>query len=192
MFTMGGSIMAIYGYARVSTDGQTLDAQQDQLKQAGAEKVFSEKVSGAKTDREELRKLIKKLQQDDVLLVTKLDRLARSLRDILNVLQTISDKGAKFKVLNNPAMDTTTSMGKFLMQVLGSFAELERDLILQRTGEGRVRAKAKGVRFGPKFKLTIHQQQEAIQRREAGETLVDIARSYNVSHPTILRLIERR
>ena len=184
--------MAIYGYARVSTDGQTLDAQQDQLKQAGAEKVFSEKVSGAKTDREELRKLIKKLQQDDVLLVTKLDRLARSLRDILNVLQTISDKGAKFKVLNNPAMDTTTSMGKFLMQVLGSFAELERDLILQRTGEGRVRAKAKGVKFGPKFKLTIHQQQEVIKRREAGETFVDIAKSYNVSHPTIMRLIDRR
>src|SRR5437899_2453742 len=98
--------MAVYGYARVSTDGQTLDAQRDELKAAGADKVFSEKQSGAKTDREELAKLLKKLQPDDVLLVTKLDRLARSLRDILNVLQSISDKGVKFKVLSDPAMNT--------------------------------------------------------------------------------------
>jgi DNA invertase Pin-like site-specific DNA recombinase len=183
--------MAIYGYARVSTDGQSLEAQQDQLKQAGAEKTFKEKESGAKTDRQELRKLIKLLKQDDVLLVAKLDRLARSLRDIVNVLHEISEKGAKFKVLNNPAMDTTTPTGEALIGMLGSFAELERDLILQRTNEGRARAKAKGVKFGPKFKLTHHQQQEIIKRRENGETLVELARSYNVSHPTILRLIDR-
>ena len=180
--------MAIYGYARVSTDGQTLDAQMHQLQQAGVEKIFSEKVSGAKTDRLELRKVIKALKQDDILIVTKLDRLARSLRDILNVLDTISSIGAKFKSINEPWADTTTDMGKFLTNILGSVAELERSLILQRTSEGRVRAMANGVRFGRKPSLDDYQRQEAMRRKEAGELMVDIARSYKVSRQTIGRL----
>ena len=180
--------MAILGYARVSTDGQTLDAQLCQLREAGAEKVFSEKVSGAKTDRQELRKVLRALKQDDVLIVTKLDRLARSLRDILNVLDTISRNGAKFKSINEPWADTTTDMGKFLTNILGSVAELERSLILQRTSEGRQRAMANGVRFGRRPSLDDYQRQEAIRRKEAGELMVDIARSYKVSRQTIGRL----
>jgi DNA invertase Pin-like site-specific DNA recombinase len=180
--------MAILGYARVSTDGQTLDNQVAQLRAAGADKIFSEKESGAKTDRLELRKGIKALRQDDILIVTKLDRLARSLRDILNVLDIISKNGAKFKSICEPWADTTTDMGKFLTNILGSVAELERSLILQRTSEGRVRAMANGVKFGRKPKLTIHQRQEAVKRREAGETLTDIGKLFNVSYQTIGRL----
>ena len=180
--------MTVYGYARVSTDGQSVELQTDKLKEAGAEKVFAEKVSGAKTDRQELRKVIKALKQDDILIVTKLDRLARSLRDILNVLDTISKNGAKFKSINEPWADTTTDMGKFLTNILGSVAELERSLILQRTSESRVRAMANGVKFGRKHALDEYQRQEAVKRKEAGELMVDIARSYKVSRQTIGRL----
>jgi DNA invertase Pin-like site-specific DNA recombinase len=178
----------IIGYARVSTDGQTLDAQQAALKAAGAEKVFAEKVSGAQADRKALAKAIDALGAGDVLLVTRLDRLARSTRDLLNVLATISDKGAGFKSLADAWADTTTPHGRLMLTVLGGLAEFERELIRARTDEGRKRAQARGVRFGRKLKLTPHQIAEALQRREAGEALVEIGRSYNVSHSTISRL----
>jgi DNA invertase Pin-like site-specific DNA recombinase len=177
----------IIGYARVSTDGQTLDAQHTTLRAAGAERTFSEKVSGAKTDRKELAKAIDALGAGDVLL-TRLDRLARSTRDLLNVLATISEKGAGFKSLADAWADTTTAHGRLMLTVLGGLAEFERELIRARTDEGRKRAQARGVRFGRKLKLTPHQIVEAIQRREAGEALVEIGRSYNVSHSTISRL----
>ena len=178
----------IVGYGRVSTDGQTLDAQIASLKQAGAEKIFSEKVSGIVTDRRELAKAIACLNSGDVLIVTKLDRLARSTRDLLNTLATVTDKGAGFKVLDNPAMDTTIAHGRLLLNILGSIAEFERELIKSRTGEGRARAKLRGVRFGRKPKLTLHQIKEALARKQTGEALADIGRSYNVSHSTISRL----
>ena len=179
----------IVGYARVSTDGQTLDARRATLKAAGAEKVFAEKVSGAKTDRKELAKAIEALSAGDVLLVTRLDRLARSTRDLLNVLATISEKGAGFKSLADTWADTTTPHGRLMLTVLGGLEEFERELIRARTDEGRKRAQARGVRFGRKLlKLTQHQITEALQRREAGEALVEIGRSYNVSHSTISRL----
>src|SRR6516165_6335834 len=178
----------IVGYARVSTDGQTLDAQQAALKTAGAEKVFAEKVSGAQTDRRALAKAIDALGAGDVLLVTRLDRLARSTRDLLNVLATVTDKGAGFKSLADAWADTTTPHGRLMLTVLGGLAEFERELIKARTDEGRKRAQARGVRFGRKLKLTPHQRQEAIARRAAGEALADIGRSYNVSHSTISRL----
>lgn len=181
--------MTIYGYARVSTDGQTLEVQIDQLTAAGASKVFREKQSGAKTDRAELSKLINTMDEGDILLVTKLDRLARSLRDIVNVLHTITqEKNAHFKVTTNPAMDTTSIYGKALIGMLGSFAELERDLIVQRTSEGRVRAKANGVKFGRKLILTSHQRQQALELREQGKTQKEIGKLLNVSHQTIGRL----
>jgi DNA invertase Pin-like site-specific DNA recombinase len=179
----------IVGYARVSTDGQTLDAQQAALREAGATKVFSEKISGAVTDRPALAKAIAALGAGDVLLVTRLDRLARSTRDLLNVLATISDKGTGFKSLADTWADTTTPHGRLMLTVLGGLAEFERELIRARTDEGRKRAQARGVRFGRKLKLTQHQITEALQRREAGEALVEIGRSYNVSHSTISRLI---
>ena len=178
----------IVGYARVSTDGQTLDAQQATLRAAGAEKVFAEKVSDAHTDRKALAKAIDALDAGDVLLVTRLDRLARSTRDLLNVLATISDKGAGFKSLADAWADTTTPHGRLMLTVLGGLAEFERELIKARTEEGRKRAQARGVRFGRKLKLTQHQITEALRRREEGEALVEIGRSYNVSHSTISRL----
>jgi DNA invertase Pin-like site-specific DNA recombinase len=178
----------IIGYARVSTDGQTLDAQHADLKAAGAERVFAEKVSGAVTDRKALGKAIAALGAGDVLLVTRLDRLARSTRDLLNVLDTIAKAGAGFKSLADAWADTTTAHERLMLTVLGGLAEFERELIRARTDEGRKRAQAKGVRFGRKLKLTSHQRQEAIARREAGEALVEIAKSYNVSHSTISRL----
>ena len=181
-------IMTVYGYARVSTDGQTLAAQDAALAAAGAAKVYAETASGAKMDRRELAKVIKRLDRGDVLLVTRLDRLARSTRDLLNTLHTISEKGAAFRSLADTWCDTTTPHGRLLLTVLGGLAEFERELIRARTGEGRARAKAKGVHMGRPPKLTRYQQREAIERRDRGETLTDIARSYGVSHTTIGRL----
>jgi DNA invertase Pin-like site-specific DNA recombinase len=180
--------MTTIGYARVSTDGQTLDAQHSALVAAGAERVFSEKQSGAKTDRAQLAKAIATLTAGDTLIVTKLDRLARSTRDLLNTLDAIGKAGASFKSLGDPWCDTTTAHGRLMLTVLGGLAEFERHLILARTSEGRTRAQARGVRFGRKPSLTAHQRQEALARRAAGEALVDIARSYAVSHSTISRL----
>jgi DNA invertase Pin-like site-specific DNA recombinase len=180
--------MTTIGYARVSTDGQTLDAQNAALREAGCAKVFAEKQSGAKTDRQQLARAIAALTRGDTLIVAKLDRLARSTRDLLNTLDTIGTAGATFKSLGDAWADTTTPAGKLMLTVLGGLAEYERHLILARTSEGRQRAQARGVRFGRKRKLTAHQQQEALARRAAGEALVDIARSYAVSHSTISRL----
>jgi DNA invertase Pin-like site-specific DNA recombinase len=146
----------IIGYARVSTDGQTLDAQDTALKAAGATKVFAEKISGAVTDRKALAKAIAALGAGDVLLVTRLDRLARSTRDLLNVLATVSDRGAAFRSLADAWADTTTPHGRLMVTVLAGLAEFERSLILARTGEGRQRAQERGVRFGRKPKLTAH------------------------------------
>ncbi len=172
----------IVGYARVSTDGQTLDAQQAALREAGAERVFAKKVSGAKTDRVQLAKAIAALASGDTLVVCKLDRLARSTRDLLHTLAAIAEAGAAFRSLGDGWADTTTPHGKLMVTVLGGLAEFERHLILARTTEGRKRAQARGVRFGRKPKLTPHQRQEALARRARGEALVDVARSYAVSH----------
>jgi DNA invertase Pin-like site-specific DNA recombinase len=178
----------IIGYARVSTDGQTLDAQHAALKAAGADRVFAEKASGAKSDRRQLQRAIDALGGGDVLLVTRLDRLARSTRDLLNVLATVAEKGGGFRSIADAWADTTTPHGRLMLTVLGGLAEFERELIKARTDEGRKRAMARGVQFGRKPKLTPHQIREALTRREAGEPLVEIARSYAVSHSTISRL----
>jgi DNA invertase Pin-like site-specific DNA recombinase len=183
-----GAELTIFGYARVSTDGQSLDTQLGQLKAAGCTKIFREKISGARTDRAELAKLLKNLDTGDVVIVTRLDRLARSTRDLLNVLATIAQHKAGFRSLGDAWADTTTPHGRLMLTVLGGLAEFERELIRTRTGEGRARAIARGVKLGRNPKLTPHQRREAIARREAGETLMEIARSYNVSHSTISRL----
>jgi DNA invertase Pin-like site-specific DNA recombinase len=134
----------IIGYARVSTDGQTLDAQLASLKAAGAEKVYSEKISGAVTDRKALAKAIAALNSGDVVLVTRLDRLARSTRDLLNTLAAVADKGAGFRSLADPMLDTTSPHGKLILAVLGALAEFERSMILARTADGRARAQVVG------------------------------------------------
>ncbi len=177
-----------YGYARVSTDGQSVDAQARQLTKAGCKRVFREVASGAKTDRAQLRRLLGQLEAGDLVAVTRLDRLARSTRDLLNTLGTIAERKAGFRSLTDAWADTTTSHGRLMLTVLGGLAEFERDLIRARTGEGRERAKQRGVKMGRKPKLTPHQIKEAMRRRDAGEPQREIARSYNVSHSTISRL----
>jgi len=178
-----------YGYAGVSTDGQSVDAQVRQLTKAGCKKVFREVASGAKTDRAQLRRLLDQLEAGDVLTVTRLDRLARSTRDLLNTLAAITAKKAGFQSLGDTWADTTTSHGRLMLTVLGGLAEFERDLIRARTGEGRARAVARGQKMGRPPKVTPHQRHEAIKRRERGdESLADIGRSYYVSAATISRL----
>ncbi len=179
----------IYGYARVSTDGQSVDAQVRQLTKAGCKRVFREVASGAKTDRTQLRRALAQLETGDVLMVTRLDRLARSTRDLLNTLAAITDRKAGFRSLGDTWADTTTPHGRLMLTVLGGLAEFERELIRARTGEGRARAVARGVKLGRKPKLTPHQQREATMRRDSGgETVREIARSYAVHHSTISRL----
>src|SRR5712691_8091864 len=121
--------MTIFGYARVSTDGQTLASQDAQLHAAGCAKVYSEKVSGAKTDRVELGKALRRLEPGDVLIVTRLDRLARSTRDLLNILDEVGKAGAGFKSIKDTWADTTTAHGRLMLTVLGGLAEFERELI---------------------------------------------------------------
>ena len=137
----------IYGYARVSTGSQSEAAQVAALKKNGAGKVFREVASGAKTDRAQLRRLLDQLDTGDVLTVTRLDRLARSTRDLLNTLAAITDKKAGFKSLGDTWADTTTAHGRLMLTILGGLAEFERELIRARTDEGRKRAQARGGFF---------------------------------------------
>jgi DNA invertase Pin-like site-specific DNA recombinase len=180
--------MALIGYARVNTMGQSLESQLEQLKSHGCAEVFREKISGAKADRRELAKLVSSLRQGDTLIVTRLDRLARSTSDLLHIIQATAKKGASFLSLAEPWANTTSALGKLMLTVLGGIAEFERDLIALRTHEGRQRAKQSGVKFGPKFKLSPHQIDEIRKRREAGESCRFLARSYGVSANTISRV----
>ena len=169
---------------------QSVAAQVAALNAAGAGKVFREVASGAKADRAQLRKVIAALQAGDVLMVTRLDRLARSTHDLLNTLAAITGSKAGFRSLGDTWADTTTAHGRLMLTVLGGLAEFERKLIRTRTGEGRARAVARGQRMGRPPKLTSHQRREAIKRRDRGEeSLADIGRSYNVSGATISRLV---
>jgi DNA invertase Pin-like site-specific DNA recombinase len=157
----------IVGYARVSTQDQDLSAQLEALKKAGASTVYREKISGARADRPQLAKLMASLRKGDTVIVTKLDRLGRSTRELLNLIHAIDQAGAAFRSLGDPLFDTSNSQGRLLLAVLAAVAEFERDLIKSRTGEGRRRAMANGVRFGRKPKLTSHQRQEATQATQS-------------------------
>ena len=176
------------GYARVSTYGQTLDAQLAQLRAEGCVKVYREKASGAQADRRELLKLLKDITPGDVVTVTRIDRLARSTFDLFAIVKRIVDAGGQFKSLAEPWADTATSTGRLMLAVLGGLADVERDLIRTRTAEGRSRAKARGQHMGRPPALTRQQQAEARQRREYGATLQELAASYNVSKATISRV----
>ncbi len=178
----------IYGYARVSTDGQSVENQVQLLAEAGAERVFRETASGADSERAQVRRLLRLLEAGDLLIVTRLDRLARSTRDLLNTLALISERKAGFRSLGDAWADTTTPHGRLMLTILGGLAEFERELIRARTKDGRDRAKARGVKLGRKPKLTAHQRREALRRKSEGEPVREIARSYNVSHSTISRL----
>lgn len=180
--------MAIIGYARVSTRDQDLSAQLAELQAAGAVRVLKEKQSGAKGDRAELAKAIRALDHGDVLVVTRLDRLARSTRDLLNTIDAIAKRGAGFRSLKDTWADTTTAHGRLMLTVLGGLAEFERTLISERTGEGRKRAMERGVRFGRPTALDEHQRREALKRLRNGESQADVARTYRVNPATISRL----
>ena len=177
-----------YGYARVSTDGQSIAAQVAQLTCTGCKKVFRETASGAETDRAQLRKVLAALEEGDVLMVTRLDRLARSTRDLPNTLAAITDREAGFRSLGDTWADTTTAHGRLMLTVLGGLAEFESELIPVRTGEGRRRAVAPGVKMGRKPKLDPFQKREALKRLAAGESRRTIGRSYGVHRSTIERL----
>jgi DNA invertase Pin-like site-specific DNA recombinase len=181
--------MSIYGYARVSTEDQTLGLQQTELQDKGCNKIFAEKISGARSDRPQLTKLLKALKPGDVVVVTKLDRLARSTVDLQNILQSIKTASADFKVLDNPSLDTTNVYGKLLFDILGALAEFERSMIkTRRTSEGRNAARARGVHLGRPRKLKPHQREEALTRLQNGESLVSVARTFDVDPTTIGRL----
>jgi DNA invertase Pin-like site-specific DNA recombinase len=145
----------LLGYARVSTVGQTLAAQLEQLKSAGCEKIYREKVTGARADRRELCKMLTDLDASDVVTVTRIDRLARSTFDLFAIVKRIADTGAQFRSLAEPWADTSTSTGRLMLAVLGGLADVERDLIRTRTAEGRSRAKAAGKRLGRRPKKDI-------------------------------------
>lgn len=176
------------GYARVSTNGQDLTDQVWALEAVGAVKVYREKQSGARSDRPQLAKAIASLAPGDVLVVTRLDRLARSTRDLLNTLHIVSERGAAFKSLADTWADTTTAHGKLMVTVLGGLAEFERSLIKARCDTGIARARAAGIRFGRKPKLNAFQRAEALKRRDAGDPQSLIARTFNVDQSTISRL----
>jgi len=179
------------GYARVSTFGQTLEAQLEQLSAAGCDRVYREKASGARADRQELNRLLKALGPDDELVVTRIDRLARSTFDLFAIIKTVTDAKARFRSLAEPWADTGTATGRLMIAVLGGLADVERDLIRTRTAEGRARARTRGVHLGRPRKMTPDQLREARQRLHDGEPLADLARSYGVSASTISRLRPR-
>jgi DNA invertase Pin-like site-specific DNA recombinase len=176
------------GYARVSTVGQSLESQVEQLRQQGCTRIFQEKISGAKLDRPQLTRLLSSLGPGDTLVVTRLDRLAGSTSDLLNIVKATAAKKANFLSLAEPWANTSTPVGRLMLTVLGGIAEFEKDLIALRTSEGRARARQSGIKFGPKFKLNPHQIEEIRKRREAGESCRFLGRSYGVSPNTISRV----
>jgi len=178
----------IYGYARVSTDAQDLGSQVTQLTAAGCTTIFRDKMSGATAERPQLKKLLAALSAGDVVIITAVDRLSRDTTDLLVIARDMQRAGAGLRSLAEPVVDTTSDFAGLVLAMLGVAAKLERRRIIERTTRGRADAKAKGVQFGRKPKLTTHQQREARKRLDEGETQRSIARSYNVSQATISRL----
>ena len=184
--------MSIFGYARVSTEGQTLGTQSEALKAAGCTRIFRDKTSGANADRPALTRLLGVIRDGDTVVVSRLDRLARSSRDLLDILDVLARRGATFRSLGEAWADTTAPQRRLMMTVLGGLAEFERDLIRLRTGEGRTRAKARGVHMGRPPKLTPHQRREAAAALASGSaTQADLVRRFKVSQSTISRLAAR-
>lgn len=181
----------VFGYARVSTDEQDTRAQERALHTAGADVVFTERASGGRWDRPELHRLLEQLRPDDVVLVWKLDRLSRSLKDLLTLLERIEAKGAGFKSLTE-AIDTTTPAGRMMMQMVGAFAEFERSLIRERTLAGLKEAKANGRTGGRRKKLKPQQEKEiALMVLQDNRPAAQVARLFNVHPATVGRIVAR-
>lgn len=176
------------GYARVSTVGQTLDVQLQSLQNYGCTKIFREKASGADSERTQLRRLLRNLSDGEIVVVTRIDRLARSTFDLFAIIKEITQQGAQFFSIAEPWADTTTSTGRLMLAVLGGLADVERDLIKTRTSEGRIRAARLGVKMGRPARITKLQQQEIKDLRQSGATLKALALRYGISTSTISRI----
>jgi DNA invertase Pin-like site-specific DNA recombinase len=184
--------LMLIGYARVSKlDTQDTRAQVKALKEAGCKRVFQENASGGRWDRPELHRALDHLRQGDVLVVWKLDRLSRSLKDLLHILEKITEAKAGFRSLTE-AIDTTTSAGRMMLQMLGAFAEFERSMIRERTRLGLLAARERGRIGGRLPKLTAHQRAEAIRMVNSGEkTASEVARLFHLHRSSISRLIAK-
>lgn len=178
----------IIGYARVSTQGQSTRNQVEELLAAGCEDVVHETASGAHGARPRLKQLLAKLNPGDILIVTRLDRLARSTVDLLNTLKAISDRGAAFRSIHDHWADSSSAHGRLMITVLGSLAEFERELMIARTAEGRAAAMDRGVRFGRKPVLSRNQVSWVAMQRRQGATCRDLARILDVHWSTISRI----
>lgn len=179
----------LIGYARVSTQGQSLDQQRLQLSEHGCIRIFQEKVSGAKRDRPELVRMLDHVRDGDVLVVSRLDRLARSTSDLLQIAELLSTCGAGLRSLGEPWADTTTPAGRMILTVFAGIADFERSLIAERTTAGREAAKARGVRFGPRPFLTANQIAHARELNEAGRPVAEISKLFGVHRSTLYRAI---
>lgn len=177
----------LIGYARVSTDDQDLQLQRSELNGAGCERLFEEKQSGARRDRLELRRLMEHLRAGDVLVVTRLDRLARSTRDLLDIAQQLTDAEAGLRSLAEPWADTTSPAGRMVLTVFAGIAEFERELIRQRTSSGREAAKKRGVKFGRPAKLNAEQVALGKRLIEEGQSVRDVAKVLSCHHATLYR-----
>ncbi len=176
------------GYARVSTDDQNPDLQLAALKKAGCRKIYTDKASGAHVKRPELAKCLKALKKGDMLIVWKLDRLGRSLSDLIELLDDLKARGVAFRSVTE-SIDTATPTGRAMWQMVGILAELERSLIQERTKAGRAAAQARGVKMGRKSLLTAQQIAHARKLVEPGENPNAIAQSLNVSRSTLYRAL---
>ncbi len=180
--------MAIVGYARVSSIGQSLEVQIEKLKSNHCEKIYQEKKSGTNANRAELKKCLDYVREGDVLVITKLDRLARSTVDLHNILQQLNEKGVGFRVLDQ-SIDTTSPTGKLLFGILASIAEFETELRKERQMEGISKAKNNGVVFGRKAKLSDSQIEEMRQKRTNGVLIKDLMTAYSLSKASVYRLL---
>jgi DNA invertase Pin-like site-specific DNA recombinase len=180
-----------YGYARVSTSKQDYDLQVEALKAAGCERIFSEKASGKSTDgRTEFKRLMKALNPGDTVVVTKLDRLARSSRDLLNILHDLKEGSCGFVSLGESWCDTTSDIGELVVTIMSGIAQFERKLILSRTEAGIAKARANGKKFGRPSALDVTQKRRLAERYAAGETMAQLAADYEVGEATIFRALQ--
>ncbi len=183
----------LLGYARVSTDDQDLTNQRDELNEAGCTKIFAEKITGTRRDRPELERLLDHLRTGDVVTVTRLDRLARSTRDLLDIAERIQAAGAGLRSLAEPWADTTSPAGRMVLTVFAGIAEFERSLIIERTRSGRAAAKKRGVKFGPRPVLTSAQIEHARELIEQeGRRAQEVAELLGVHRSTLYRALGKR
>lgn len=183
--------MTAVGYARVSSHGQSLEVQREKLKALGVDKVFEEKKSGADSERQELKRCLEYLRDGDTLIVTKIDRMARSAGDFHKIMKTLADKGVTFKAIDDPEADMTSRSGKLLLGILALIAEFENDIRKERQLDGIAKAKKHGVKFGRKLKVTLKVAEEIrAMRLEQNLTVPQIMRAKTLSKAAVYRALK--